>query len=602
MKRKLIFLIICINIVFSGFTDFNQVRAQSAMINVSGRYCTSLNGKWQVIIDPTGIGSWREVWKERKPEKKTDFFEYSFDGGPVLNVPGDFNTQLPELTYYEGIIWYKKTFHYAQEQDNRLFLHFGAVNYLADVYLNGNFIGSHEGGFTPFQFEISNLVKDGDNTVTVKVNNQRQKDGIPGVGYDWFNYGGINRDVNLIETPTSFIEDYSIQLKKNSTTEIEGWVKIDGIKPLQKVEIRIPELKVSFQTKANNEGLAEIRITSKLELWNPKNPKLYKVLIQSETDTVTDEIGFRTIEVKGPQILLNGKTVFMKGINIHEEMPLRAAKAYSEADASILLNWAKELGCNMVRLAHYPHNENMVKLAEKMGFLIWEELPVYQHIEFSTPEVEQKMDLMLREMIKRDRNRCGIIIWSISNETYSFTPNRDNALIKLEEKCKQLDPVRLTTIPICTQGYENNTFNVWDTLYRHFDIVSINEYLGWYLPWQGKPSEVKWTLVCDDKPVFISEMGGEALYGSNDRPGDEAASWSEEYQEKIYKDQVEMFSTTPNFAGVCPWLLVDYRSLGRMHPVYQNGWNRKGLLSEHGDKKKAWFILKNYYENKPIAY
>jgi len=602
IRREFIFLTICIIIVFNGFSFYNSVNAQSAMMNVSSRKCSSLNGKWQIIIDPMGVGNWREVWKERKPEKKTDFFEYAFDGGPVLNVPGDFNTQLPELTYYEGTIWYKKVFKYTQKQDKRLFLHFGAVNYLSDVYLNGNLIGSHEGGFTPFQFEISNMVKDGENTIIVKVNNQRQKDGIPGAGYDWFNYGGINRDVNLIETPASYIEDYSIQLKKNSPTEIAGWVKIDGAKSAQKVEVNIPELKVIFKTQSNNEGVAEIKIKSKVELWNPEKPKRYQVIIQSESDTVNDEIGFRTIEVKGPQILLNGKPIFLKGVNIHEEMPLRAAKAYSKTDAFILLNWAKELGCNFVRLAHYPHNEYMVELAEEMGLLVWEEIPVYQHIEFSTPAVEQKMDFMLREMIKRDKNRCGIIIWSLANETYSFTSNRDNALIKLEKECKQLDSTRLTTTPICTQGYENNTLNVWDTLYRHFDVISINEYLGWYVPWQGSPKDTKWKMVCTDKPVIISEFGGEALYGNVLEPSDEANYWTEGYQEQIYKDQIGLFKTIPNLNGICPWVLVDFRSLSRMHPVYQNGWNRKGLLSDMGNKKKAWYIMKKYYDDMRIEY
>jgi beta-glucuronidase len=566
------------------------------MITISARKCTSLNGKWKIIIDPIDIGNWREVWKERKPEKKTDFFEYSFEGGPVLNVPGDFNTQMPELTYFEGTVWYKKTFNCNLIKNKRLFLHFGAVNYLADIYFNGNHIGNHEGGFTPFQFDITNGVREGENTIVAKVNNQRLKDGVPGLGYDWFNYGGITRDVNLIETDNSFIEDYFIQLKKHSLNEILGWIKLKGNILSQKVSVKIPEIGVDFTTKSNNEGLAEVKFSSKFKLWSPENPKLYKVIVQSETDTVVDNIGFRSIETLGTKIVLNGKPVFLKGINIHEENPLRTAKAFSESDALVLLTWAKELGCNFVRLAHYPHSEYMVKLAEKMGLMVWDEIPVYQHIEFSTPGVLGKINLMLSEMIRRDKNRCGVVIWSLSNETYDSTPNRNNALINLSNKCKLLDSTRLITSVICTQGYENNTFSVWDTLYRHFDIMSINEYLGWYLPWQGNPKEVKWKLVCNDKPIIISEFGGEALYGSNYGPKDEAASWSEEYQEQIYKDQIDMFSTIPNLSGVCPWILADFRSLGRMQPVYQKGWNRKGLLSDRGDKKKAWYIMKTYYE------
>jgi beta-glucuronidase len=592
-KKGIAFLIICVDLVFNSF---NLIFAQSAMITISARKCTSLNGKWKVIIDPIDIGNWRQIWREKKPERKTDFIEYSFEGGPELNVPGDYNTQKPELTYFEGTVWYKKTFMHSSNKNKKFFLHFGAVNYLADVYLNGNLLGKHEGGFTPFQFEITDVVRKGENTIIVRVNNQRLKDGIPGLGYDWFNYGGITRDVNLVETDISFIEDYFIQLKKHSPNEILGWIKLNGNILSQKVSIKIPEIGVDFTTKSNNEGLAEVKFSSKFKLWSPENPKLYKVIVQSETDTVVDNIGFRSIETSGTKIVLNGKPVFLKGINIHEENPLRTAKAFSESDALVLLTWAKELGCNFVRLAHYPHSEYMVKLAEKMGLMVWDEIPVYQHIEFSTPGVLGKINLMLSEMIRRDKNRCGVVIWSLSNETYDSTPNRNNALINLSNKCKLLDSTRLITSVICTQGYENNTFNVWDTLYRHFDIMSINEYLGWYLPWQGNPKEVKWKLVCNDKPIIISEFGGEALYGSNYGPKDEAASWSEEYQEQIYKDQIDMFSTIPNLSGVCPWILADFRSLGRMQPVYQKGWNRKGLLSDRGDKKKAWYIMKTYYE------
>jgi beta-glucuronidase len=566
------------------------------MINVSARHCTNLNGKWQVIIDPAGAGDWRQVWKEKKPEKKTDFFEYSFEGGPVFNVPGDFNSQMTELKYFEGTVWYKKSFDYNPDKNKRLFLHFGAVNYLADVYLNGNLLGKHEGGFTPFQFEITNSVHNGGNSIVVRVNNQRLKDGIPGLGFDWFNYGGITRDVNLVETDNSFISDYFIQLKKHSFNEVQGWVKLNGAHSRQNVEIKIPELKIVYKSKSDDTGLAEVKFSSGFDLWSPENPRLYKIIIQCETDTIVDNIGFRSIEAKGSKILLNGKPVFLKGINIHEENPFRVARAFSESDASILLTWAKELGCNMVRLAHYPHNEYMIRLAEKMGIMVWDEIPVYQQVEFSTPGVSDKMDLMMREMVNRDKNRCGVIVWSLSNET-SPSPSRDRALVNLSDKCRQLDSTRLITSVINDQHYNNNAINVWDTLYRHFDIISLNEYLGWYVPWQGRPEDVKWNFVCKDKPIVISEFGGEALYGNNKGPKDEAASWSEEYQEQIFKDQVEMLKAIPDLCGTFPWLLVDYRSPGRMHPVYQNGWNRKGLLSDHGDKKKAWYILKAYYES-----
>lgn len=575
----------------------NIAVCQTAMTNVQSRNTISLNGEWDVLIDPAGAGNFQQVWLENKPAKKTDFFEYSFEGGPSLKVPGDFNSQIRELTYFEGTVWYRKVFNYTIPAGKRLFLCFGAVNYTADVYLNAEKTGSHEGGFTPFQFEVTGKIKPGKNTVIVRVNNQRSKNGIPGLGYDWLNYGGITRDVDLIETGSTFIEDYSIQLKKGSLNTVSGWVQLNGMKLRQDVTIKIPELNILYKTVTDKKGKANVEFLSALKLWSPESPELYKVIIETESDTIVDRIGFRSIEVAGNKVLLNGKPVFLKAVNIHEENPYKGSRACSQADAVLLLTAAKELGCNLVRLAHYPHNEYMVSEAEKMGLMVWNEIPVYQHIEFADSLALQKMETMLEEMVRRDKNRCGVVVWNLSNETYPGTPNRNKVLIRLTQKCRALDSSRLITHVINTQKYVNNTFDVWDTLYKYSDLISINEYIGWYVPWQGRPSDTKWKLIYPDKPVFISEFGGEALYGSKG-PSDEAAYWTEEYQAKIYTDQIEMFNTIPNLCGVSPWLLFDYRSPGRMHPVYQKGYNRKGLLSEKGDRKKAWYIMKKYYRGK----
>jgi len=447
------------------------------------------------------------------------------------------------------------------------------------------------------KFEITGKVKDGANSLIVKVDNRRQKNGVPGLGYDWFNYGGITRDVALVETNNTYIDDYSIQLKKGSLNEVLGWVHLDGTQAGQTVEVKIPELNVDDKTRSDENGLAKVDFTADFQLWSPGNPKLYQVIIKSETDSVADQIGFRSIEVKGSKVLLNRKPIFLKAVNIHEENPYKGTRAYSMEDAKILLNAAKELGCNLVRLAHYPHAENMVKEAEKMGIMVWDEIPVYQHIEFSDSLVPAKMETMMKEMVRRDKNRCGVVVWSLSNETYPGTPNRNEALIELTQQCRAIDSTRLIVHVINTQGYDNNTFDVWDPLYNYSDLIALNEYIGWYIPWQGKPSETKWKIAWPDKPVFISEFGGGAMYGS-DGPPDEAAGWSEAYQKQIYIDQIKMFNTVPNLCGVCPWILFDYKSLSRMNQVYQQGYNRKGLISEHGEKKKAWYIMNEYYKTK----
>jgi beta-glucuronidase len=250
------------------------------MMNSQSRHLTSLNGDWNVIIDPTELGDWRQVWLEKKPEKKTDFVEYSFEGAPVLKVPGDFNSQMPELTYFEGVVWYKKQINYTLQKGKRLFLYFGAVNYKADVFLNGERIGSHEGGFTPFQFEITKKVKEGVNALIVKVDNRRLKNGIPGLGYDWFNYGGITREVNLIETGDTYIEDYQIQLAKGSQKEISGWIKLNGTNKEQGLKVKIPELGLVYSTTSDSAGMTRLKFQASFKPWSPDDPKLYKVLVE----------------------------------------------------------------------------------------------------------------------------------------------------------------------------------------------------------------------------------------------------------------------------------------------------------------------------------
>ena len=530
----------------------NFLNAQSIINNVNGRDRISLNGKWKIIIDPSdaGIGNWIAIWKDKKPTGKHDFYEYSFDGAKELSVPGDFNSQLPELTYYESTVWYKKTFNYVKKSNKRLFIYFGAVNYRADIFINSEKIGSHEGGFTSFGFEITNAVKDGENAIIVRCNNSRVKNGIPGLGFDWFNYGGITRDVNLIEEPNSFIGDYFIQLKRGSSDKVDGWVKINGNTPKQHITVEIPELKSIYRTISDTSGVAHVEFKIKAKLWTPAAPQLYHVKISCETDSVMDKIGFRSIETKDSLILLNRVPVFLKGVNIHEEIPQDARRAYSEKDAIQLLTQAKELGCNFVRLVHYPHNEYMVRAADSLGLMVWSEIPVYQGIDFLDSTIQQKMNVMLKEMVNRDRNRCSVIIWSMANET-APSAARTRAIWTLADLCRSIDSTRLITAALYNSGLKDSTVTISDSVIDKLDIISVNEYFGWYTPWPCAPENLTWKSLFH-KPLIFSEFGAEALYGNTFQPKDAASSWSEEYQEGVYLGQLKMFQHIPFLAWHLP--------------------------------------------------
>ena len=411
--------------------------AQELLVNVYGRQYTLLNGKWNAIIDPYQQGRKTAIYRNRALKDKADFKEYAFEGGLRLNVPSDWNSQIPELKYYEGTMWYARKFEINKKSDENLFLYFGAVNYRCRVYLNGTLIGSHEGGFTPFQFNVTNVVKEGGNFLAVEVDNTRTADAIPALSFDWWNYGGITRDVLLVTTPQTYLEDYFIQLDKESPNRMIAKVALSDKKAGEKITVSIPELKTSIDMLTDAEGKAETVFNiKKLERWSSENPKLYEVIVSSANDRVEEQIGFRNITVKGTDIYLNGKPTFMCSISFHEEIPQRMGRAFSEADAAMLLNEAKALGVNMIRLAHYPQNEYTVRLAEKMGFILWQEIPVWQGIDFTNNNTRKKAQRMLSEMIKRDQNRCAVGYWGIANETQP-SKARNEFLTSLLETGKQ---------------------------------------------------------------------------------------------------------------------------------------------------------------------
>ncbi len=584
------------------------MEAAPFMTNVYGRDYVLLNGKWSAFTDLYDQGRKMEVYKNRKPQSNEEFYEYSFDGAMRLDVPGDWNSQYPELKYYEGTMWYARHFdapapNSFRNQDSeaaaitatgRAFLYFGAVSYRCIVYLNGELIASHEGGFTPFQVEVTGLLKDKDNFLCLEVSNRRTPDAIPAMNFDWWNYGGITRDVMLVSVPQVFVEDYFIRLDKNEPDLIHASVKL-SCEVERKVVVEIPELKVrqAIMTDASGCGEVSFRV-KKLKRWSPDAPKLYDVSVSGETDRVCEKIGFRNIVAEGERILVNGEPVFMRSVSFHEEIPQRMGRAFSQADASMLLSEAAALGVNMVRLAHYPQNEYTVRLAEQMGILLWEEIPVWQGINFTDEGTRAKAQTMLSEMIYRDRNRCAVGYWGVANETKP-SAERNAFLDSLLHTGRSIDATRLYVAAFDLAYFEKSTghFEMHDDFISNLDVVAVNKYMGWYHPWPVNPSDAVWDVAAG-QPLIISEFGGEALYGQSG--SDEmAGSWSEDYQARLYHDNLEMFRHIPNLAGVSPWVLFDFRSPYRFHPSNQDGWNRKGLVSDCGQRKKAWYIMRDWY-------
>ena len=399
----------------------------------------------------------------------------------------------------------------------------------------------------------------------MKVDNKRHAEDVPTLIFDWWNYGGITRDVKLVKVSPVYLEDYNLQLTSLEGRQISFSVKLNKPEANHQVTLNIPELKIKKTLTTATDGTASVSMKAKPQLWCPENPKRYQVEISLDNSTIADSIGFRKIETRDKQILLNGKPIFLKGISIHEEKPNGGGRANSVEDAHTLLSWAKDLGCNFVRLAHYPHNE---------------------------PATLDNARQQLTDMIRRDHNRANVIIWSIANET-PHSAERDAFLGKLAKHARSLDDTRLISMAMEVTGASNYKNILNDNMNEYVDVVSFNQYIGWYRDVNDAP-KMTWEIPYN-KPVIISEFGGGARYGYH---GAKNQRWTEEFQENLYRENTAMLDKIDGLSGTTPWILKDFRSPRRVLPGVQDYYNRKGVLSDKGERKLAFYVLKQWYEGK----
>jgi beta-glucuronidase len=373
-------------------------------------------------------------------------------------------------------------------------------------------------------------------------------------------------------------------------------VHVEGAAAGTGVSLSLPEAGLHAEGVTDASGRASLSMPANgLTLWSPETPKLYKVTLKAGTDELTDSMGFRTIEAKGTQILLNGKPIFLHGVSVHAEAPLRTGRAYSQQDADTLLGWVKELGGNFARLAHYPHDERMERTADRLGILLWSEVPVYWAVEFDKEYVFEKARQQMHENIRRDRDKASVILWSIANETPA-TDARTAFLMRSAAYVKEQDPTRLVTAALLVHG-QGNTKYINDPLGKALDVIGFNEYIGWYEGTPETADTMDWK-VAYDKPLIVSEFGAGAKFGLH---GPSTERWTEEYQASVYKHQIGMLNRIPQLRGMTPWVLMDFRSPVRQLPGIQEGFNRKGLITEHGQKKQAFFVLQKAYKEGAVG-
>ncbi len=561
------------------------------LISVAGRKLQSLDGDWDFVLDLYDEGL-RQKWYAEDAAAIGDWTKpRDYDGGGWQRVvtPSCWNVIKPEWFYFEGGAWYGRTLQIeAPKAGERLFLRVGAAAYEARVFLNGAFVGNHRGGSTPFFIDLTAHVRAGGNRLLIQVDNRRRPERVPMHHTDWFNYGGLYREIGLLRVPDVHIADFGVALAPGSagrriradvtlSAPVDGTaeVVIAGLGPAHRIDVK--------------GGRGAIEFDAAPELWSPETPRLYDVGLSFGADRVRDRIGFRTLEVKGERILLNGRDIYLRGICVHED-DIEVGKVSSEADIRRRFADAKELGCNYLRLAHYPHHERAAEIADELGLMLWEEIPVYWAIEWANPDTYADAENQLRELIRRDRNRASVIIWGVGNENADTEP-RLSFMSRLAAAARRADPTRLISAA-CLINRER--FAIEDRLADHLDIVGVNEYFGWYEPSfdglvrllaNSKPG----------KPVVITETGADALAGHT---GAATLLFSEDHQAAVYARQIEILADASYVRGVSPWILYDFRT-ERRQTMVQQGWNRKGLIAaDKKTRKKAFDVLAEHYHQR----
>lgn len=557
----------------------------------NSRETQSLDGEWYFSPDPFDSclrGQWY-LEKRTDASGRATPTDYDFEDWDVVKTPHVWNFEQEKWYFYEGPGVYVKDFYYEDRGDEVVKLRFSGVCGETRVFCNGQFVGSHVGDGLPFFVTVTDaLKKNGNNRLLVVADTTRKLEGIPSINIDWFLYGGISDHVDLLRLPKAHIRRFRLALEDERTGVLQGSIGISE-KVDAEAEVSISELGICEKVAvADGEGRFTIPCDpAALHLWTPEDPYRYQVKVACGNDRAEDQIGFRTLRVDGLKILLNGNRIHFKGICMHSES-LEHGRAVTEEEIRERLLTAKELGCNFMRLTHYPHSGLTSRLADEIGLLLWEEIAVYWWLTFDNPGTIENGKNQLREMIERDYNRAAAAVWSVGNEN----PDTDSRLAfmsGLAKLAKTEDPYRLVSAACLTDLTEKR---IHDRLADYLDIIGINEYYGWYQPDFDTLLQV---LNNSDlkKPVIITECGGDAAVGYHGKVGELG---TEEHQEWIYQRQVETFESTPYIQGSTPWLLFDFRSHRRCGKL-QKGFNIKGLVSaDLKHKKMAFKVLQDFYK------
>ena len=569
------------------------------------RQSVDLAGIWDFRSDPAGVGE-RDGW-----------FRGLGAGRPIA-VPASWNDQFVDMSDYLGLAWYQTTFDLPWGWDGKqIHLRFGSVNYLASLWVNGEFAGSHEGGHLPFQFDISPLVQPRANRLVVCVDGALAPDRVPPgnvppnagdvfanqnfppASFDFFPFCGIHRPVWITARHPQGIDNIQV------TTNVDG----AGGEVAAKIWCGAAHAVAHFQISGHGmQGSSEVAVIGgqaatvipipDAALWEPRAPNLYTLQVEvrqagKPIDQYALPIGIRTIAVEGDRLLLNHKPILLKGFGRHEDFPVvgRGLLPAVMVKDYALLEW---IGANSFRTSHYPYSEEMLMLADRLGFLVIAETPAVG-LFFAEDGLDRRLALcrqFTQELIERDRNHPSVIMWSLANEPHSRPVVSKPFFAELHQLAQTLD----ATHPITLVSYIGLAEESFDFL----DVVCINRYFGWYS--ETAQLEAGLHRLAEDldaihakypKPMIIAEFGADAVPGLHALPPE---MFSEEYQAEFVSRYIELLDTKPYVAGQHVWNMCDFKTAQAVHRV--GGINYKGVFTRDRQPKLAAHKLHELWSRK----
>ena len=579
-----------------------------------------LDGMWNFRFDPDKIGE-QEKWMNH------------IDSSISVPVPASFADLFTDQysKNYCGDFWYDTDFFVPAAAGCRTMLRFGSITHRGTVYVNGQKVTEHEGGFLPVLCDVTDYVTYGEyNHLAVRANNELSERTLPcgavktlrngnklaAPYFDFFNYSGIQRSVYLVQLPEEHIQDYEAVTSLNGEdAEVAYEVTTNGTH-----EVRVCLKDREGKVVASSTGKKGTLKVEKAHLWKVRNAYLYDLVIQiTENDKLIDEycdrLGLRTVAIKGTDILINREPVYLKGFGKHEDFDIigRGTNLPLIKRDFECMKWTN---ANCFRTSHYPYAEEWYQFADEEGFLIIDEVAAvgmmrsthnfadagmgkYTYF-FETPtvpELQKNHLLQVEEMIERDKNHASVFAFSLFNEPETTSDCSHDYFSKIFERARELDPQHRPM----TGAFEKNSAPEKCKCYMLCDFMCLNRYYGWYISGGPEISDAidkfhdemdRWQAKNLNVPFVFTEFGTDTLATEHKLP---SVMWAQEYQNEYLEENFKVFDSYDFIKGELAWNFADFQTTEGIFRV--NG-NKKGVFTRERQPKDAAFIFKKRWENK----